>query len=994
MWKVAPPAAIALIGLIAFFVGGSSKPATAGIILSPPDVDELEINAEMVIDLGLAGFGTEEVSLTGSMAMARGEPVDDAIPIEITELSLIGTSSLLGPDTPVVVTLNPLAPDPPGGLIGPPTDFPAESFFDVFFDIKIGEFQHYTGLPTTLTSVVDGVPVFDSKWVSGPTENPIIDATNPDNIPGLLLDTSIWVKPPPAKLYSITVLKLNDDNNLPLPFWEMNLFDAPDCAGTPIASSMTDSDGFVDFIGLPPGIYSVLEKQQAGWNPVTESCQTVEVGSIVTGAGDFATCPISDLDFPLPGCDEFDSGAQVNVEINVSGETDTLTLNGPTVIERSAVGDADQNGLDDVQTEMVQLDLSGVSPLLGPVDVHLSPDQPSLGAFEEQEDQVRGEMDFPADSFFDVFFEIDLPAAGLVLHNEDPFRVECKIDEVPPLLCLYQPPVSEPIELVNPAGVKIATLVHGVHIPLPPNEVLIVFRNQPKTGETPTPTASPTPTWKPRSIRILKLNDETNQPLPGWEMNLFIGPDCSGGAVDNTVTDSDGFAEFVGLGPNVYSVLEKPQPGWNVVGDICQTVDLSEAAAGDAGDFEPCPVNDLDFPLPGCDEFDSGAQVNVEINLSGETSAVTLNGPTVIERSAVGDADQDGLDDVQTEIVQLDLSGVSPLLGQVDVRVSPSQPSLGAFEEQENQVRGEMDFPADSFFDVFFEIDLPDLDLTLHNEDPLRLECKIEGVPPFLCLYQPPVPDPIELVNPAGVKIAKLVHGVHIPLPPNEALVVFRNEPKRPGDCEKMDQGVEFQDELWDLWSCQPDSPSFLFNRIDIHVGKATQDPKLDFDNPPRFVCVDTGEKAIGGFKDHLKDVNADPLLPDHEVWSGTFVEKCQGAVDVYLQPADPTNHPVIKAVFFDNRPPTPTPTPSPTWPGVPTPTATPTYSPTNDGDANKDGLTNAIDAALVLQYAAGLTGLPPNSDTNEDGTTNAIDAALILQYSAGLIGVLPIPSS
>jgi alpha-tubulin suppressor-like RCC1 family protein len=59
-------------------------------------------------------------------------------------------------------------------------------------------------------------------------------------------------------------------------------------------------------------------------------------------------------------------------------------------------------------------------------------------------------------------------------------------------------------------------------------------------------------------------------------------------------------------------------------------------------------------------------------------------------------------------------------------------------------------------------------------------------------------------------------------------------------------------------------------------------------------------------------------------------------------------------------------------------------------GDVNGDGRVNAIDAALVLQYSAGLIVFPgPSADVNHDGYVNAIDAALILQYVAGLLSNL-----
>jgi len=81
--------------------------------------------------------------------------------------------------------------------------------------------------------------------------------------------------------------------------------------------------------------------------------------------------------------------------------------------------------------------------------------------------------------------------------------------------------------------------------------------------------------------------------------------------------------------------------------------------------------------------------------------------------------------------------------------------------------------------------------------------------------------------------------------------------------------------------------------------------------------------------------------------------------------------------------------TPSPTPPG-----ATPT-SPLGDlpGDANCDGVVTAVDAAIMLQFSAGLISELPcarNADVNGDGEVNALDAALVLQFVAGLIPSLP----
>jgi alpha-tubulin suppressor-like RCC1 family protein len=89
---------------------------------------------------------------------------------------------------------------------------------------------------------------------------------------------------------------------------------------------------------------------------------------------------------------------------------------------------------------------------------------------------------------------------------------------------------------------------------------------------------------------------------------------------------------------------------------------------------------------------------------------------------------------------------------------------------------------------------------------------------------------------------------------------------------------------------------------------------------------------------------------------------------------------------------PTRTPTPPPgeaTPTRTPTPRRTPTPSVGQPGDANGDGRVDSIDAALVLQYSAGLLGSLPslaNSDVNRDGRTNAIDAQLVLQFVAGIL--------
>lgn len=90
------------------------------------------------------------------------------------------------------------------------------------------------------------------------------------------------------------------------------------------------------------------------------------------------------------------------------------------------------------------------------------------------------------------------------------------------------------------------------------------------------------------------------------------------------------------------------------------------------------------------------------------------------------------------------------------------------------------------------------------------------------------------------------------------------------------------------------------------------------------------------------------------------------------------------------NTPPGPTATNTPAQP-----TATPTSGPpVVFGDANCDGTVNSIDAAVILQYIAGLLNnlaCGDEADVNQDGNISSIDTALVLQHIAGFIPSLPV---
>ena len=68
-------------------------------------------------------------------------------------------------------------------------------------------------------------------------------------------------------------------------------------------------------------------------------------------------------------------------------------------------------------------------------------------------------------------------------------------------------------------------------------------------------------------------------------------------------------------------------------------------------------------------------------------------------------------------------------------------------------------------------------------------------------------------------------------------------------------------------------------------------------------------------------------------------------------------------------------------------------FSPFRNGDVSCNRTTDSIDAALVLQFTAGLLGsldCQDAADVNGDLEVTSVDAALILQFTAGLVEELP----
>jgi hypothetical protein len=90
---------------------------------------------------------------------------------------------------------------------------------------------------------------------------------------------------------------------------------------------------------------------------------------------------------------------------------------------------------------------------------------------------------------------------------------------------------------------------------------------------TNTPTPNPSPVTP--GIRVFKLNDTTNDPLPGWQINLHLGTACAGAVLGSGMTNASGYVDFPNLPTASYSVEEVLQPGWTPATGLCKDVMLN-----------------------------------------------------------------------------------------------------------------------------------------------------------------------------------------------------------------------------------------------------------------------------------------------------------------------------------------------------------------------------------------------------------------------------------
>lgn len=168
-----------------------------------------------------------------------------------------------------------------------------------------------------------------------------------------------------------------------------------------------------------------------------------------------------------------------------------------------------------------------------------------------------------------------------------------------------------------------------------------------------------------------------------------------------------------------------------------------------------------EFPL-------TGAQVTFETEndpalgpFAGKSDTFTLDGPTTVQ-AAVVDADT-----MSTEIIEMDLTGVSGEFGTVKISESAFLASPG-----EVQAGNPHCFPASSDFDVYVQLDAP---LVAHTHDAFHVEATIDSIPPgSAAVYVGPGGGPIDVFSgpshsggppPGEFLVGQIVHAEHTPDP-------------------------------------------------------------------------------------------------------------------------------------------------------------------------------------------------------------------------------------
>ncbi len=519
------------------------------------------------------------------------------------------------------------------------------------------------------------------------------------------------------------------------------------------------------------------------------------------------------MDQCFAGGDVMPTGALVGIDTDLDANCipDTnVVLTGPVTIVRSGPLDDSSNfpgskpldrHLDVIDTEMVSLQLTGGGlSLTAGSGQAVAPIGPSLGAILED----VGDASL-SDSFFDVFFEIDL-GGGQFAYNHEPLTVKDQIDCVPPAARYIHPTGCTDL-YDSPfigAGQVVARLTAADHTTFPKC-------GDPAAGDCHLVNGTPycddlvccrsvcellphccTTGWDAECVR----NAATTCP----QIQACCFPD--GTCAESTAADCElegGIPDSTGANCEVAICVPVTEACCGPTG-TCVDVPRAECrfnggapggprtrCAGDAdgnGTDDSCELNTpcdqcggavhwVDQCPQGSDRIRSRALVGLDLDLDCVADVdLILRGPVTIHRGA-GDALNHTID---TEIVAMQLTGGGVTMNAGGGFGGVLRRSLGAIVEQANTPA-----LADSSFDVFVEITASQLGGPVYNQTPITVLSKIDCVPPDSSYIH--ITDCIPLyVSPfaGGTPVANLVKPRHVTFPKDACCLVA-------GDCSMLE---------------------------------------------------------------------------------------------------------------------------------------------------------------------------------------------------------------
>ena len=606
----------------------------------------------------------------------------------------------------------------------------------------------------------------------------------------------------------------------------------------------SDGDGWMDAIegglGSDPADPSSTPEHIA----LPESCMNTTDddgdGAIDEADDGCRPTPPSVKTFPAAGTDEFDSSMSLSgYDLATASGVCPIDFQGtgPVVVDRSDPTELG-GGLRMLDTEMIAMQINGMATLLAgspcnpgteptsfPASIIEDPAKASTGTVTDTNPDPA--IDFPADSFFDVYFSVSTPLG--LLPGGPPggpsgsaVGVTNTVRSIPP----YHSPGNPKL---NPSCYTVAGLPHQ-HCPKPPLDhfkcytgAFATFKGKAvlkdqfgrervslrtadrfcnpvsKNGQrifdigghlTRYPVSSTTLEAGFQRINVVVRNQFGVQPMtvvgraglfvpsrkdsysPPAALDHFECYAVKGGSVGQKVRLEDQFDTDDGrierariLKPvTLCNPVQKTYKGTTIkVGDpmmhlVCYAIDTENVAPRSVlirNQFGKDKAK-VDQPVEVCApslktvvpkiEIDELPDITARVQISTPnlTETVDLTGSATIEvrMGALADTDGDGLEQVQTELVQLDLTGTSTEFGPItinlrDPALDPGERSTGQIEELENTAPGVLDLPpfapgeATSYFDVFFELHkvVNGVPITIHNKVPL--------VPTGIITYKP-----------------------------------------------------------------------------------------------------------------------------------------------------------------------------------------------------------------------------------------------------------------